>query len=114
VDGLRHDGRRPPADGDGWRRLPLTDAPADPFFRAERVTVRGGARPWADVAWLVGVVTGGHGWVSAGGAALDLARGDTFAIPAAVLPDAALESATGLELIACRPPDPQALDRWVP
>ena len=113
VDRLRHDGRRDPVRGDGWTRAPLTDAPADPFFRAERLEVRGSAHaPWPDASWLVGVVMDGRGRVSAGGGSLDLARGATFGIPAAVVPDLAFDAPDGLELIACRPPDPGQLDRW--
>jgi mannose-6-phosphate isomerase len=115
LDGLRHDGRRPAIEGDGWQRTPLTDRAADPYFRAERLAVRGRAQaPWTDPSWLIGVVTDGAGRVAAGGVALSLARGDTFAIPAAVLPDLAVESQAGIELIACRPPNVRHLDRWVP
>ena len=113
LDRLRHDGRRPAVMERGWRRTPLTDAPADPYLRAERLAVDGVARtPWPDPSWLVGVVTAGAGRVAAGGAELAIRRGEAFAIPAAILPDLALESSSGLELIACRPPDPASLDRW--
>ena len=113
VAALRHDGRRPALDGEGWRRAPLTDASADPFFRAERLTVRDRARtPWPDASWLVGVVTAGSGRVAAGGGSLNVTRGDTFAIPAAVLRELEIEARDSLELIACRPPDTAALDRW--
>ncbi len=114
VDSLRHEGRRAPLHGEGWQREPLTDAAADPFFRAERVTVRGRAdQPWAQPSWLVGVVMLGQGSVAAGAGSIEVRRGDTFAVPAAVLPELVLDSASGLDLLACRPPDAADLDRWV-
>jgi mannose-6-phosphate isomerase len=105
LAGLRHDGRREPIGGDGWQRTPLTDVAADPFFRTERLAVRGRARPgFGDPAFLVGVVTGGSGIVRAGGRSLALRSGETFAIPAAVLPDLELDAPAGLEVIACLAP----------
>jgi len=113
VDTLRHQSRRPSVHGDGWVRRPLTDAPADPYVRAESVSIDGRAvAPWPDPSWLVAIVMDGAGVVAAGGGALDVGKGDAFAVPAAVLADLAIESSTGLELIACRPPDPGRLDRW--
>jgi mannose-6-phosphate isomerase len=110
IDGLRHDGRRPASGGPGWRREPLTDAAADGYFRAERISVEGRARPpFGSPGFLVGVVTGGAGWIRAGSGQLEVARGDTFAVPAAVLADVEVAADRELELIACRPPDPEAL-----
>lgn len=115
VDDLRHAGRRPPVAGQAWEREPLLDSPADPFFRAERITVQGpGARLWAEHAWLVGVVVSGEGRLTAGGATMEVRRGETFAVPAAALPDLVIDAPAGIELIACRPPDPGALDVWAP
>jgi mannose-6-phosphate isomerase len=115
VDDLRHDGRREPLRGEGWEREPLTAAPADPFFRAERVTIRGQAAPrWASASWLIGVVMSGQGLVTAGGGSLVVRRGDTFAVPAAVSQDVAFHTTSELELLACRPPDAADLDRWMP
>ncbi len=110
---LRHDGRRSPVDGDGWRRTPLTDVAADPFFRTERLEVRGAARPrfGGPDGFVVGVVTGGAGIVRANGHALEVAAGDTFALPAiaAAAADLELAGSPALELIACLPPDPELL-----
>lgn len=113
VDRLRHQDRRSPVQGEGWTRRPLTDAPADPYFRADRLTVQGRTpAPWPDPSWLVAVAMAGAGRITAGGGTLEVRRGDAFAVPAAVLPDLAIDAPSGLELIACRPPDPAALDRW--
>jgi mannose-6-phosphate isomerase len=110
LGALRHDGRRPATNGPGWRREPLTDSPADPYFRAERLTVEGSATsPFDQAAFLVGVVTGGGGRIRAGSGELDVKIGDTFAVPAAALVGLELESAGRLELIACLPPDPAHL-----
>ncbi len=110
LDALRHDGRRPAGEGPGWRREPLTDAPADPYFRAERLIVEGRATPpFARPGFLVGVVTGGGGRIRAGSGELDVTRGDTFAVPAAALVGLEVEAADRLELIACLPPDPADL-----
>ncbi len=48
----------------------------------------------------------GTGTILAGGRVLEVARGDTFAVPAAVLPELRITSDGGLEFLACRPPDP--------
>ena len=113
LDRLRHDGRRPSVAGEGWTRRPLTDAPADPYFRAESVSVHGRARaPWSEPAWLVAVVMAGAGRVSAGSGSLEVGRGDAFGVPATVLPDVVIDAPGGLELIACRPPDPGAVEAW--
>jgi mannose-6-phosphate isomerase len=93
-------------DRGGVRRQALTGADADPFFRAERVTVRGQARPGWEPAFLIAVVTAGSGVAIVGEQSLAIARGDTFAVPAAVLPDLELQSADGLEVVACLPPRP--------
>jgi mannose-6-phosphate isomerase len=111
VDTLRHDGRRPAETGEGWRRTPLTDVAADPFFRAERLEVRGHARPaLGPAAFTVEVVTGGAGTVRAGGRDLAVRAGDTFAVPAAVSSDLAFDAPDGLDLIVCLPPRPADLE----
>jgi mannose-6-phosphate isomerase len=111
LDGLRHDGRRPTTGGDGWQRTPLTDTAADRFFRAERVVVRGSARPHlGPPAFLVGIVTEGTGVVRAGGHALPVASGDTFAVPAIVLDDLEVEARDGVEIVACLPPRADLLE----
>ena len=112
LDTLRHDDRRPAETGDGWRRTPLTDAAADPFFRAERLEVRGDAQPGlGPAAFTIGVVTGGEGTVRAGGGALAVREGDTFAVPAAVAPDLAFDAPDGLDAIVCLPPRADDLER---
>jgi mannose-6-phosphate isomerase len=109
IDGLRRHVEAPAA-GQGLERHALTEARARPFFRAERLTVRGRvARLYTENAFFVGVVTRGHGVVRAGSGELALGAGDTFALPAMILPDMDLEAADGLELIACLPPDSDAL-----
>jgi mannose-6-phosphate isomerase len=102
IDGLRHRAS-PLVERDGLRVARLTAAAADPFFRAQRVSLDGDAQPWSEQSFMVGVVTAGEGTASVGGAALKLRRGDTFAVPAASLPDVRLNG-RGLELIACLPP----------
>jgi mannose-6-phosphate isomerase len=105
VDALRHDGIREATHGGAWRREPLTDAAADPFFRADRLTVSGWARPdLGPPGFLVGIVVAGEGSVRAGSGGLAVGHGDTLAVPAAVVGDVEIESAGGLELILCRPP----------
>jgi mannose-6-phosphate isomerase-like protein (cupin superfamily) len=49
-------------------------------------------------------VTGGDGTVRAGGRALTVRSGDTFAVPASVLSDVEIEAPNELELIACLAP----------
>ena len=111
VDGLRHRPDRP-AEGDGWRLGALTGIDADPFFRPGRLEVRGRARPDLGApSFLVGVVTAGRGTVVAGGRELGLAAGDTFAVPAALLPEIEFGAPDGLELIACLPPRADELAR---
>jgi mannose-6-phosphate isomerase len=102
IDDLKHDANVV-GDGDGLRVERLTSAVADPFFRAQRVTVDGTARPWSEEAFLVGVVTAGEGTATGGGGPLDLRAGETFAVPAATLPQLRLDG-RGLEIVACLPP----------
>jgi mannose-6-phosphate isomerase len=110
VDGLRHDGRRPAVEGLGWRREPLTDAPADPFFRADRLTVGDLARPELGApVFIVGIVTAGAGTVHAGWGSLAVEAGDTFALPAAAVPDLEIQPDGRLQLIVCRPPSVEDL-----
>ena len=105
VDALRHDGRRLGDEGDGWTCTPLLDAPADPFFRAIRLTVHGHAAPglWP-TGFLVGVVIGGRGSVRASDFDLPVRAGETFAIPAASLGSLEFDAPDGLEVICCLPP----------
>ncbi len=120
IDALRHDDGREIVEGPGWRRWPgslteaaidrVFDAAVDRFFRAERLTVAGKARPgFGPPTYLVGVVTGGAGRIRAGSGDLSVRRGDTFAVPAAALADLEIEADRTLELIACLPPDPARL-----
>lgn len=111
VDGLRHDGRRSDTSGPGWRSQPLTAEAADPFFRAERLSIEGTARPaFGQATYVVVVVVEGTGSVRAGSGGLDVRRGQTFALPAAALADLVIEAPSGLELIVCRPADPGLAD----
>jgi mannose-6-phosphate isomerase len=100
LDGLRSTGAGTATAHGGLRREPLVDVP---FFRAERWRVAGEAAPGLDgpPRFLVGVVTGGEGAVRAGGGELRVARGDTFAIPAALADDLTVRAGAELELIAC-------------
>lgn len=105
VNGLRHDGRRPRDEGDGWTAEPLLDGAADPFFRATRLTVQGHAAPEpGPAAFLVGVVMGGRGTVRAGGCDLAVRAGETFAVPAAALGSLEFDAPERLEVICCLPP----------
>jgi mannose-6-phosphate isomerase len=105
LAGLRHDGRRPADEGDGWTAEPLLDVAADPFFRATRLTVRGHAAPelWPP-AFLVGVVTAGRGTARTGAAELPLRAGETFAVPGAALGSLEFDAPDELEVICCLPP----------
>jgi mannose-6-phosphate isomerase len=102
IDELRH-APTTLVERDGLRLERLTGAPADPFFRAQRVSVEGTARPWSEEAFLVGVVTAGEGTAAVGGRSVDLRAGETFAVPGASLPELRLDG-RGLELVACLPP----------
>ncbi len=92
-------------------RLPGTDA--DPYFRVERLVVEGRVKPWAEAAFLVGIVTGGTGEVRVGNAPLPRAAGTTFAVAPAGLAETELAWAGAgepLTLLAALPPRPEALD----
>lgn len=97
---------RPQPVAEGVERL-LGPA-ADPYFRALRMRVDG-AGPWpAAPSFAVGVVLAGSGTVAGPTVRLPLRRGTTFAMPAAAAADARVEG-DGLELLACLPPEPEAL-----
>ena len=104
IDDLRHSPATL-ADRDGLRVQRLTGPAADPFFRAQRVKVDGTVRPWSEEAFLVGVVTAGQGTASVADSHVTLRAGETFAVPAAGLPELRLDG-RGLELVACLPPRP--------
>jgi mannose-6-phosphate isomerase len=92
--------------GEGIERL-LGPA-ADPYFRALRLRVDG-SREWPlPPAFTAGVVLAGCGAISGPRMRLPLHRGATFALPAAAAAEARL-GGDGLELVACLPPDPEAL-----
>lgn len=83
---------------------------ADPYFRAYRQRLDGqGAIPF-DEAFAIGVVVDGHGRVDGASTSLELARGTTFALPAASVAHATLRG-TGLQVVWCLGPDPATLDR---
>jgi mannose-6-phosphate isomerase len=107
LDGLRHDGRRSAQSGPGWRAEPLTEQSADMFFRAERLRVEGTAQPgYRPSTYAVAVVTDGEGSIRAGSGDVQVRRGETFALPAAALGNLVIKAPAGLELVVCRPPDP--------
>jgi mannose-6-phosphate isomerase len=104
-DGLRHDGRRAVEAGDGWTWEPLLDTAADPYFRAGRLAVHGRAAPaLGPPAYVIGVVTRGHGTVGAGAGDLRIRAGEAFAVPAAVMPDVEIDAPNGIEVVVCLPP----------
>jgi mannose-6-phosphate isomerase len=89
----------------------LLPATADPFFRLIRQRVGAGdgvATPFSS-AFAIGVVLDGTGTVHGPGAALDLAAGSTFCLPAAAA-DARLSAGSELDLAWCLGPEPRALD----
>jgi hypothetical protein len=102
------------SDVPGLRRTRLSGPDADPYFRVERLVVQGRVRPWAEAAFLVGIVTGGAGEVRVGAAALPIAAGTTFAVAAGGLAEAEVAwggSGEPLTLLAALPPRPEDLDR---
>jgi len=90
----------------------LLGADADPYFRAERMTLSGHGTtrplPWPDT-FVVGIVTSGSGSVTSTGGTLRLRAGESFALPAAAATDANLQADEALEVLFCLPPDPDAL-----
>ncbi len=90
----------------------LLGADADPYFRAERMTLSGHGTtrplPWPDT-FVVGIVTSGSGSVTSTGGTLRLRAGESFALPAAAATDANLRADEALEVLFCLPPDPDAL-----
>lgn len=100
------------AVGGAGRRERLLGTDAEPYFRAERVTLgEPGSTmplPWSDT-FLVGIVFSGSGRVMSAGGALSVRAGDRFALPAAASKDASLTSDESLEVLFCLPPDPDAL-----
>jgi mannose-6-phosphate isomerase len=102
IDELRHSPTTL-IERDGLRLRRLTGVAADPFFRAQGVSVDGTVRPWSEEAFLVGVVTAGEGTASVGDNGVELRAGETFAVPARSLAELRLDG-RGLELVACLPP----------
>lgn len=99
----------------GVDQVRLLGSEADPYFRAERITLTGrGAKlplPWPDT-FVVGIVMSGSGRVTSAGGSLDLRPGQTFALPAAAATDATdatIETDEALTILFCLPPDPDAL-----
>jgi mannose-6-phosphate isomerase len=97
------------APGEPNRLIPLLPSWAGPFFRADRLDVSGTARPALEPAFVIGVVTSGRGAVRAAGGGLAIARGATFAIPAAATPTASFASDDALSVLLFRGPRPADL-----
>ncbi|MDQ3493809.1 MAG: class I mannose-6-phosphate isomerase [Chloroflexota bacterium] len=110
LEGLRQKPALVAMEGTAERhRLLGTDA--DPFFRAERVTLgkRGSMPlPWPDT-FVLGIVQSGSGRIVSSGGSLSVRAGESFALPAAASTGATVESDEALEVIFCLPPDPDAL-----
>ncbi|MDQ3552997.1 MAG: class I mannose-6-phosphate isomerase [Chloroflexota bacterium] len=96
----------------GIEHVRLLGPDADPYFRAERMTLsgRGIAQPlpWPDT-FVVGIVTRGSGRVTSTGGSLTVRAGESFALPAAAATGATVEADEALEVLFCLPPDPGAL-----
>lgn len=88
----------------------LVGPAADPYFRLLWHEVRGEASPPFDPAFAVGVVVSGEGSVRGARQSLPLAAGTTFALAAAGVAGARLESREGMQIAWCLGPDPAALD----
>jgi len=111
LDALRQEPEPIPSEG-GMQRVRLLGPDADPYFRAERITLTGRGveqpLPWPDT-FVVGIVTSGSGSVTSTGGTLRLRAGESFALPAAAATDANLQADEALEVLFCLPPDPDAL-----
>ncbi|HEX5013353.1 MAG TPA: hypothetical protein VFV72_04265 [Candidatus Limnocylindrales bacterium] len=83
---------------------PLLPRRADPYFRADQLTIAGEAGAVLDDAFSVGVVTAGSGIVEVDRATLQLRPGVTFALPAAAAPDATFRAVHGMTVLVCRGP----------
>jgi mannose-6-phosphate isomerase len=111
IDGLRQP--VPPEEpGDGFDRRRLLGSTPAPYFRAERLTVSGTARPWTEEAFVVAIVEAGRGAVRVDDAVLAIGPGSVFAVPAAGAPRAELAPAGGerLRVLVALPPRPEDLD----
>ncbi len=111
LDDLRQE-PEPIVRAEGVERVRLLGHDADPYFRAERITLTGRGveqpLPWPDT-FVVGIVTGGSGSVTSTGGTLRLRAGESFALPAAAATDANLQADEVLEILFCLPPDPDTL-----
>lgn len=110
IDGLRRTADGASASAGVLVHDRLFGSPADPFFRAERVTLGSGSAtvPWPDT-FVVGVVTQGRGRLVHPRGELDLRPGACFGIPARASDETLLEAHEPITVLCCLPPDPDAL-----
>ena len=99
--------------GRGPGRTDLRPREAAPYFRAERIEVRGrDAYPLSGGCSILVVVSGSGALYSPLGVE-PMSRGTTVFVPAAAAPALEIEG-NELEVIACRPPRPELLPRPLP
>lgn len=91
-------------------RVDLLPPEAAPFFRAERIEVRGRDTYPLSGGCSILIVVGGTGALRSPLGAEPLGSGDTIFVPAAAASALTIEG-NGLVLIACRPPLPELLPR---
>lgn len=109
LERLRHAPEVTPTAG-GLHRERLLGRAADPFFRAERLTLAAGDAPlpWADT-FVVGVVTDGGGRIATPAGSIEVGPGSSFAVPAAISHEASLAADDRLVVLCCLPPEGEAL-----
>jgi mannose-6-phosphate isomerase len=89
----------------------LLPAEADAYFRLVRQTVhRAVAPPPFQAAYAVGIVLAGSGSVLGASTELTVATGSCFALPAAAVADARVETDGSIDIAWCLGPDPVALE----
>ena len=93
--------QQPAAAVNGASRL--FGASADPYFRALRLTVQGPRALPIEPGFAIGVVVAGSGTITGATSSLSLRAGTTFALPAAAVEVAHVES-EAMELVLCLPP----------
>jgi len=82
---------------------PLLPAAADPFFRAERLSLgpEMTVHPDLPARFVVGVVTAGAGRVGTSAGELRIESGDTFGVPAVAVADLEITSDDLVEVLLC-------------